>query len=123
MSNTKNTSTTLVHFLTEVKPTQILWALQDKSSEDWVVLDSPSFENTDVMPLWSSTELAQQHCIDEWSDYVPCKITLADWFEFWLEDLNEDNVIVGINWQDNDECLEMELSDFTQALAEIESLK
>jgi len=116
-------STTLEHFLTAVKSTQTLWALQDKVSEDWVVLDSPNFENTDVMPLWSSAELAQQHCIEEWSDYSPSKISLADWFEFWLEDLNEDNVIVGINWQGDDEYLEMELSDFTQALAEVESLK
>ncbi|MCP4986423.1 MAG: DUF2750 domain-containing protein [Colwellia sp.] len=120
MSDNKNILKT---FLSEAKPTQVIWALQDKNSEDWVVLDSPAFENTEVMPLWSSAALAQQHCIDEWSDYIPCEISLADWFEFWLEDLNEDNVIVGINWQGDDECIEMELSDFTQALAEIESLK
>ena len=123
MSDNNSISTTLANFLSEVKPTQNLWALQDKASEDWVVLDSPNFENTDVMPLWSSAELAQEHCIEEWSDYEPCEISLADWFEFWLEDLSEDNVIVGINWQGDDEHSEMELSDFTQALAEIESLK
>jgi len=123
MSDTNNNSTILAEFLTAVKPAQILWALQDKTSEDWVVLDSPNFENTDVMPLWSSAELAQQHCIDEWCDYTPSEIPLADWFEFWLEDLNEDNVIVGINWQGGDDCLELELSEFTQALAEIELLK
>ncbi|TYK65556.1 DUF2750 domain-containing protein [Colwellia echini] len=118
-----NTNTTLKNFLADIKPSQVIWALQDKESEDWVVLDSPSFENTDVMPLWSSAALAQQHCIDEWSDYVPCAISLSDWFEFWLEDLNEDNVIVGVNWQGDDEYVELELSEFTQALAEIESLK
>ena len=110
-------------FLAETKLTQTIWALQDKASEDWVVLDSPSFENTDVMPLWSSSDLAQQHCIDEWSNYVPCEISLADWFEFWLEDLNSDGVIVGVNWQGVDEGFEIELSEFTHALAEIESLK
>lgn len=125
MSDNSSTSTLLANFLAEIKPKQLLWALQDKASEDWVVLDSPNFEDTDVMPLWSSAELAQQHCIDEWLDYTPSKISLADWFEFWLEDLNEDNVIVGINWQvqGDEEYLEMELSGFTQALAEIESLK
>jgi hypothetical protein len=110
-------------FLEQVKETQVLWALQDNVSEDWVVLDSPTFENTEVMPLWSSASLAKQHCIDEWSDYTPAEISLADWFEFWLEDLNEDGVIVGINWQGDDECFELELSDFTQSLAEIERLK
>ena len=115
-------NTVLTSFLSECKTTQILWALQDKASEDWVVLDSINFENTDVMPLWSTAELAKQHCIDEWKDYVPSKITLADWFEFWVEDLNEDGVIIGVNWQDNDEYVEVELSEFTHALAEIESL-
>jgi hypothetical protein len=110
-------------FLAKAKSTQILWALQDKASEDWVVLDSIAFENTEVMPLWSSAKLAQQHCVDEWANYIPCEISLTDWFEFWLEDLNKDGVIVGVNWQDNDECLEMELTDFSQELASVESLK
>ncbi|WP_114326148.1 DUF2750 domain-containing protein [Candidatus Colwellia aromaticivorans] len=114
---------TLKAFLAMAKPTQMLWALQDKVSEDWVVLDSMAYENTEVMPLWSSAELAQQHCIEEWANYIPCAISLSDWFEFWIEDLNQDGVIVGVNWQDNDECLEMELADFTQALTAIESLK
>ena len=114
---------TLADFLTQVKPTQVLWALQDKASEDWVVLDSPTFENTDVMPLWSSAELAKQHCIDEWSEYIPCEITMADWLEFWVEDLNEDGVIVGVNWEGDENYVELELAEFTQALAEIESFK
>ena len=121
--NLKDNNSTLNVFLAEAKPTQLLWALQDKESEDWVVLYSIAYENTDVMPLWSSAELAQQHCIDEWANYIPCEISLADWFEFWLEDLNKDGVMVGVNWQGDDEYLEMELADFTQALADIESLK
>lgn len=116
-------NSTLKDFLAQVKPTQMLWALQDKASEDWVVLDSIAFENSDVMPLWSSAELAQQHCIDEWADYSPCEISLSDWLEFWLEDLSQDGVLIGVNWQGDDGYLEMELAEFTQALAEVESLK
>jgi hypothetical protein len=118
-----DTNDILKTFLAEAKLTQIVWALQDKASEDWVVLDSPNFENTEVMPLWSTAKLAQAHCIDEWSDYTPCEITLADWFEFWLEDLNEDGVIIGVDWQGDDECVEMELAEFTQAVSTVESLK
>ncbi len=116
-------NSTLTAFLAQTKPSQMLWALQSKESEDWVVLDSITYENTDVMPLWSSAELAQQHCVEEWANYTPGEISLSDWFEFWLEDLNQDGVIVGVNWQGDDNYLEMELADFTQALAEIESLK
>jgi len=120
--------TTLNTFLVDAKNAQSFWALQEKSGEDWVVLDSINFENTEVMPLWSSEELAQKHCIDEWQQYVPTKITLSDWLEFWLEDLNEDGVIVGINWQeestkpDENEYLELDLAEFSQSLAEIETL-
>ena len=121
-------STILSTFLAAVKNTQSFWALQEKSSEDWVVLDSINFENTEVMPLWSSQDLAQKHCIDEWQQYVPVKISLSDWLEFWLEDLSEDGVIIGINWQEesshaeDNEYLELELSEFSQSLAEVEIL-
>lgn len=116
-------NSTLNDFLAQVKPSQLLWALQDKASKDWVVLDSIAYENTEVMPFWSSAELAKLHCIDEWSNYIPCEISLSDWLEFWLEDLNQDGVIVGVNWQGDDEYLEMDLADFTQALAAIEYFK
>jgi len=126
-------TTTLNIFLAEVKNTQSFWALQEKSGEDWVVLDSINFENTDVMPLWSTKELAQQHCVDEWQDYLPTEISLSDWLEFWLEDLGEDGVIIGINWQEEvansdddseikNEYLELDLAEFSQSLAEIEVL-
>jgi hypothetical protein len=121
-------STILSTFLVDIKNNQSFWALQEKSAEDWVVLDSINFENTEVMPLWSSQELAQKHCVDEWQEYVPTKITLSDWLEFWLEDLSEDGVIVGINWQeetsdtDDNTYVELDLAEFSQALAEIEAL-
>ena len=50
-------------FMAHVKNTQVLWALQDKSSEGWVILDSINFEETDVMPLWSNAELAKEQSI------------------------------------------------------------
>jgi len=117
-----NTEITLKTFINQVKDTQTLWALQDKSSEDWIVLDSVNFEHTEVMPLWSTQALAKSHCVEEWTDYIPAAITVADWMEYWVEDLLEDGVIIGINWQENAECLELELPEFTQALAEVETL-
>jgi hypothetical protein len=109
-------------FMTQVQTTQILWALQDQASEGWVILDSVNFENTDVMPLWSSKELAQSHCVDEWQAYVPMSISLADWLEFWVEDLAEDNILIGVEWRDGGECIEIELAEFSQMLAKIETL-
>jgi len=122
VEKTASNSEVFKAFLKDVQLDQVLWALQDKASEDWVVLDSINFENTDVMPLWPTEVLAKQHCSDEWKNYSPAAISLADWFEFWLEDLNSDGVIVGINWPEDGECLELELDVFTQGLAEIEKL-
>ena len=105
-------------FMAQIKNTQALWALQDKTSDGWVILDSINFE--DVMPLWSNAQLAKEHCVDEWEDYVPKAISVSDWLEFWVEDLAEDNVVIGIEWRDGGEYLEVELADFSQMLAEVE---
>ena len=112
----------LEKFQNDIKESQLLWALQDKESGDWVVMDSMSYEETEVMPIWSSEALAKTHCIEEWQDYVPASITLSDWFEFWLEDLVEDDVIVGINWVGDEDDIELGLSEFTEALGQIEKL-
>ncbi len=112
----------LSEFLAEVQPTQQLWALQDTKSEDWVVLDSLNYEETEVMPLWSSEALAAQHCSEEWADYVATAIPFADWLEFWVEDLLADSVVIGINWRGEDNDLEIDLPEFAQAVAEIEAL-
>jgi hypothetical protein len=108
-------------FMAQIKHTQELWALQDKTSDGWVILDSINFEDTDVMPLWSNAQLAKDHCIDEWQDYVPKAITVSDWLEFWVEDLAQDNVVIGIEWREGGEYLEVELADFSQMLAEVET--
>ena len=110
-------------FLVTVKASQTLWALKEPESDDFVVLDSINFENTEVMPLWSSAELAKSHCVDEWKSYQPSAISIAEWMEFWIEDLNEDGVIIGLNWPEDDDCVEIELSEFTQLLSEIEAYK
>ena len=117
-----NNTQVLAAFTAEVKPTQTLWALQDKESEDWVVLDSLNYEQTEVMPLWSNAELALKHCTEEWQDYVPAAISLSDWLEYWVDDLIADNVVIGINWLGEESDLEIDLSEFTQALVEIEAL-
>lgn len=114
--------TKLQIFQQQIKESQQLWALLDKESEDWVVMDSIQFAETDVLPLWSSESLAQAHCIEEWENYTPKAISVSDWFEFWLEDLVKDDVIVGINWLGQEDDVELGLSEFTEAIAEIESL-
>lgn len=116
------TNPIITKFFADVKPNQQVWGLQDKTGEDWVVCDSVNFENTDAMPLWSTEALAKVHCSEEWKDFKPTAISISDLLEFWIEDLNEDNVILGLNWESEGECAELELNDFTQSIVEIEKL-
>lgn len=109
-------------FFNEVQATQMLWALHDKDSDGWVIVDSLQFEETEVMLLWSRESLAQALCTDEWQDYVPTQISIADWLEFWIEDLSEDNIAIGIDCAEEGEFAEMELSEFSQKIADIEKL-
>lgn len=118
----KETNPEVAKFFADIKPHQQVWALQDHSGEEWVVCDSVNFENTDAMPFWSTKELAQAHCSEEWKSYQPAAISVSDLLEFWIEDLNSDNVIAGLNWNSEGECPELELADFTQAIVDIEAL-
>lgn len=115
-------STIMKEFLDEVKATQMIWALHEKQSEGWVIVDSMKFEETETILLWSTESAAQAACTEEWKEYIPTQISVSDWLEFWFEDLKEDNIIVGVDWQGGDELEEVELGEFTQAIADLEKL-
>jgi hypothetical protein len=109
-------------FFNEVKATQMIWGLQDKASDGWVIVDSSNFEDTDCFPVWSTESGAQALCTDEWAEYTPTQISVADWLEFWVEDLAEDNILIGVDWPLEGDCEELELTAFSQQIADIEQL-
>ncbi len=90
-----------------INESERVWALQN-SDGDWVVCDSSEFENADVMPVWAKEEDAQKFCVDEWQDYQVASIPLDDFLEEWIGDLNEDGVLLGINWQLDEEGIELD---------------
>jgi len=112
----------LVTFGKSIQKEQVIWALKEKEDDNWMIADSINFEETEVMPLWSSEALAKVHCIDEWKDYIAAPISVAEWLDFWIEDLLSDNIIIGINWAEEGENIELGLPEFTQAISEIEKL-
>lgn len=111
----------LASFIEDVKQHQVVWGLQDGSGEGWVVCDSSEFEDADVMPLWSTEAQAKIHCTEEWADYEPIAIPLTELLEFWIEDLNEDGVLIGLNWQENHDCLEFDPIRLAKSLVDIEA--
>ncbi|MDO6618843.1 MULTISPECIES: DUF2750 domain-containing protein [unclassified Shewanella] len=111
----------VVSFIENVKKHQVLWGLADETGEGWVVCDSSEFEQTDVMPLWSTQAAAASHCTEEWADYVAVEISVNDFLEFWVGDLNEDGVLIGLDWVANEECLEVDPIELAKELVDIEA--
>jgi hypothetical protein len=110
----------LASFIENVKEHQTVWGLQDETGEGWVVCDSSEYEETDVMPLWSSAEKAQVHCTEEWQDYQPAAITLTELLEYWIKDLHDDGVLVGVDWIAEQDCLELDPIGLAKHLVDIE---
>ena len=65
-------------------------------------------ENSVVMPFWSVESEAKRACTDDWSDYQPNPIRIDDFIDAWLHGLEEDNTLVGINWDETLEGVEIE---------------
>jgi hypothetical protein len=98
----------LVSFIENVKQHQVLWGLQDETGEGWVICDSAEYEETDVMPLWSTETVAESHCTEEWAEYKTVSITLDEFLEYWVGDLNDDGVLIGLDWQSDEDCFEID---------------
>jgi Protein of unknown function (DUF2750) len=75
------------------------------------------FEDTDVMPFWSSQEAALVHCSEEWSDYKPEAIPLDVFCEGWLQEMYDDGVLIGTNWDESLNGPEVEPREILEALA------
>lgn len=103
------------NFVATVNEEQQVFALQNPDG-DWVVCDSAEFEDADVMPIWSSEKNAQQFCIDEWQGYHVGCISLELFLEEWINDLNEDGVLVGVEWQIDSEAAELDAIEFAKLI-------
>lgn len=115
----------LKSFIDSCKTSQVIWGLQDPDSLDWVICDSIDQDETEVMPLWSEKSLAIAFCTDEWADYKAATMSVDDYLEFLVSDLNYDGVLVGLNWDveqdvEGQTSLELDPIDVAKAFAECE---
>ena len=76
------------------------------------------FSDTDVLLLWGTEDAAKAQCKDEWQDYTPVEIGLDEFLDEWVEDLNEDDALVGLNWNDDQVCVEIEPVGLAKALCD-----
>lgn len=93
-----------------------VWGLQ--SEEGWVVVDSTEFEDSEVMPFWSDEAFAKSHCVGEWAEFKPVAMDLEEFVEDWLAGMAEDGILVGPNWNDDLEGLEVEPDELAEKLSE-----
>ncbi|PJC87924.1 DUF2750 domain-containing protein [Vibrio sp. HA2012] len=114
MSNlTSDAQANLELFVTETKKNQLVWGLRNEE-DGWLACDSAEFEETEVMPFWSSREDAEVHNVEEWEDFDVVEIPLDIFVEDWMITLNEDGVLIGTNWNADLEGKEVEPSELAK---------
>ncbi|AMG04305.2 hypothetical protein SX4_1725 [Vibrio mimicus SX-4] len=102
----------LALFIQETQENQLVWGLRNE--EGWLSCESTEFEESEVMPFWSSKEDAQIHNVEEWADFEVVEIPLDVFVEDWLITLDEDGVLVGPNWNASLEGKELEPSQLAK---------
>jgi hypothetical protein len=110
----------LDRFIVEAIASGCVWSLQ--AGEGWALCGSEKYEKTDVMPFWSQEAFAKVHCKDDWKGYQPLAIELGEFLEDWLTGMHADVILVGINWDESLDGVEIEpldlLEEFDQELAD-----
>lgn len=109
----------LIDFAESIRNSQQMWALNAGNDEDWVVVDSQQFEEGEVFLVWSTEEAAKAACTDEWEIYTPSAIPVEEFLDFWVEELGKDGVLLGINWEDDQDNVEVEMVDLAKTILEI----
>ncbi|MBD8511486.1 DUF2750 domain-containing protein [Photobacterium sp. WH77] len=94
-------------FFTESKETHVVYGLCNEEG-DWLSVDSSEFEESEVMPFWSTEADAKFHCVEEWAEFQPSQLPLDVFVQDWMITLSEEGVLVGLNWNQELEGAEME---------------
>jgi uncharacterized protein DUF2750 len=97
-------------FVTETQETRIVWGLCNEDG-DWLSVESSEFEESEVMPFWSTEADAKVQCEEEWAEFTPTQIPLDVFLEDWMITLSEDEVLVGLNWNSSLEGTETEATN------------
>jgi len=103
-------------FVQRARETRQVWGL--KAAKGWAVCESNEYQDLVVYPFWSEAGSAQLHCTGEWSQYAPTPIELDLFLDTWLPGMDEDNALVGINWDQELSGEELEPIDLARQLSD-----
>ncbi|MCF6194246.1 MAG: DUF2750 domain-containing protein [Kangiellaceae bacterium] len=93
-------------FIDEAIELEIVWNLQ--SEEGFALCESDEFEGKQVMPFWSREQDAKTACSEDWIGYKPNPIRFDDFVDAWLHGMDEDEIYVGVNWNEELAGVEIE---------------
>ena len=103
-------------FIVTIRESGQVWGLFSQKIEGWATCPSAAYEDTDVLPFWSTEALAQTLCTQEWAVYQPQLIPLEEFVNDWLPGMHEDDALVGPDWSVELEGLEIEPADVAAEL-------
>jgi hypothetical protein len=111
-------STTLNTFASKVVKSGHLYLLS--ADDEYLVVDSVEYAETDVMPIFSTKEAALALCSDDWAEYQVAEVAVEDFFEQWLPELDKEGIMLGIDLDTELSGDEVEAFTFGKALADNE---
>lgn len=93
-------------FIDQVLEYESVWGLC--SDEGWAQCESENYEDAGVILFWSEQSYVKDFMAKDWQDYKISKISLEDFLNNWLPGMDEDGILVGINWSEEFDDIEME---------------
>jgi hypothetical protein len=106
-------------FIEQIVKTGQIWGL--KSKEGWATSSSIEYEDTGVLPFWSNSDYASVCAKEDWADYHPEEFSLSEFLEHWCIGMDNDNALVGTNWDAS--LFGMEVEPLELALEILEELE
>ena len=102
-------------FLKDVLQAEQVWALKHAEG-GWASCESKDYEETAIFLFWSSEELANQYGQSGWKDYQATSIDLTSFIETWLKGLDQEDHLIGMNWETGLFGLEVEPLEIAKKL-------
>ncbi|GMG87976.1 DUF2750 domain-containing protein [Biformimicrobium ophioploci] len=87
-----------------------------EGDEGFALCASERSDNADVMPFWSQRAFAEALVADDWADYKVVAIDMEEFVDDWLTGMHDDVIMVGINWTEDLEGLEVEPLDLLETI-------
>lgn len=90
-----------------------VWVLTE--GDDCAVVESNDYE-AEVMPFWSEKASAERATTGDWACYAVSRIPLDEFIGSWLPSLDEDDYLVGPDWDEELEGDEIEPAELFRRL-------